>query len=85
MKTLKFQVLNVLVDSWTLTRKKVKNAKKNVKAKVWASPIKLGESSKGSTSPFVLVCDTMNEIDEDVMKELVHVLSIIFQKERITA
>ncbi|KAG5615211.1 hypothetical protein H5410_015035 [Solanum commersonii] len=64
MKTLKFQVFEILVEAWTLRRKRNKKSVKNEEAEACVSPSTLGDSPKGRTSPFVPVREALKEKDK---------------------
>uniref|UniRef100_M1DNF6 Polyprotein protein n=1 Tax=Solanum tuberosum TaxID=4113 RepID=M1DNF6_SOLTU len=60
MKTLKFQVFEILVKAWTLRRRN-KKAGKNDETETRVSPSTLGDSPKGLTPHFVLIREELKE------------------------
>ncbi|KAG5605723.1 hypothetical protein H5410_027215 [Solanum commersonii] len=64
MKTLKFQVFEVLVKAGHIDAKRNKKDEKNDEVETRASPSILGDSPKGFTPPFVLVREALEEKDQ---------------------
>ena len=84
MKSLKFQVFEVLVHAWIPTCKREKKVEKNVKDEDWASRSAFGESPKEYFPLFVCLREALKEEDQKAMKGAIDMSLISSVKERYT-